>query len=134
MLYLTAEDVLHVAVRAIGDVQVRDAGMIEAAVARPQAIVGGVPAYPDLTTKAAALTHSLVCNHGLVDGNKRLGLACLIVFLGINGCRLTLSNDEAYDLIYGIASGELRELDQIARRIDAGSTYLDAGSSSESSS
>lgn len=133
MLYLTCDDVLHVAARAIGDVQVRDAGMIEAAVARPQAIVGGVPAYPDLVTQAAALTHSLVCNHGLVDGNKRLGLACLIVFLGINGRRLTMSNDDAYDLIYGMASGEVRELDQIARAIDAGSAYFDAASSSSSS-
>ena len=119
--------------RTMGDVQVRDAGMIEAAVARPQAIVGGAPAYPDVHTKAAALTHSLVCNHGLVDGNKRLGLACLIVFLGINGYRLTMSNDEAYNLIYGIASGELRDLDEIAGTISAGSAYLDADSSSSSS-
>ncbi len=122
MLFLRSDDVLHIAHRTIGAVDVRDAGMIEAAVARPQATVAGAPAYPDFCAMAAALTHSLVCNHALVDGNKRLGLACLTVFLGMNGRRLTMSNDEAYDLIYGIAAGDLRDVSDIARRIARGST------------
>ncbi len=120
MLFLSGEDIIRIARRVIGpDVVIRDPGLIEAASARPQATVGGHYAYADVSSMAAALTHSLVTNHALVDGNKRLGLACLIVFLRINGVRLSLSNDDAYDLIYGIASGDIRDVDDIARTIEA---------------
>ena len=120
MLFLSGEDIIRIARRVIGpDVVIRDPGLIEAASARPQATVGGRYAYADVSSMAAALTHSLVTNHALVDGNKRLGLACLIVFLRINGVRLSLSNAEAYDLIYGIASGDIRDVDAIARTIEA---------------
>ena len=122
MLFLSSDDIIRIARRVIGpDVVIRDVGLIEAASARPQATVGGRYAYADVASMAAALTHSLVTNHALVDGNKRLGLACLIVFLRMNGVRLTLSNDEAYDLIYGIASGDIRDVDDIARTLKAGS-------------
>jgi death-on-curing protein len=116
VIYLTYDEVLHVARRAIeGDVVVRDAGLLESASARPRSSVFGRDAYPDLETKAAALVHSLVNNHGLVDGNKRLGLACLIAFLGINGRRLTLSQDGAYDLIVAIADGSMFDVETIAQ-------------------
>jgi death on curing protein len=52
----------------------------------------------------------------LVDGNKRLALAAAIAFFGINGYRLTLTNDEAYDLIIDIATGDLDDLTAIAGR------------------
>lgn len=65
----------------------------------------GRDAYPTLDGKAAALLHSLARNHALVDGNKRLALAGLIAFYGLNGRSLTLTNDEAYDLVMNIASG-----------------------------
>ena len=121
MLFLSSDDIIRIARRVIGpDVVIRDMGLIEAASARPQATVGGRYAYSDVASMAAALTHSLVTNHALVDGNKRLGLACLMVFLRMNGARLTLTNDEAYDVIYGIASGEIRDVDAIARIIKAG--------------
>jgi len=122
VLFLSSEDIIRIARRVIGpDVVIRDMGLIEAASARPQATAGGRYAYSDVASMAAALTHSLVTNHALVDGNKRLGLACLIVFLRMNGVRLTMSNDEAYDVIYGIASGEIRDVNTIARMIKAGS-------------
>lgn len=118
MIYLTAAELLYVAERATGaPVQVRDHGLLAAAAARPQVTVQGEDAYPDLLQKAAALMHSLARNHPLVDGNKRLALAGCIAFLGINGYRLTLSNDEAYDLAMAIAAGELDEVHDIARRI-----------------
>lgn len=120
MLFLTTPEVLRIAERVIPGAVVRDVGLIEAAVARPQTSVQGAYAYAGLVPMAAAFTQSLVCNHGLVDGNKRLGLACLIVFLGLNGRRLSMSNDEAHDFIYGIASGTLRSLDDIARVLEAG--------------
>lgn len=115
MIYLRLPELLHVAERTIGpDVQVRDHGLLEAAVARPQTSVFGADAYPGLNEKAAALVHSIVGNHALVDGNKRLGLAALLAFLGVNGSRLTMTNDEAYEFIMRIARGELRDVAEIA--------------------
>lgn len=121
MIYLTAAELLHVAQRAVGaEVLVRDQGLLESAAARPQATVLGEDAYAGLVDKAAGLVHSLARNHALIDGNKRLALAGTIAFLGVNGLRLTLTNDEAYDLTMAIASGELDEVAPIARRLGAG--------------
>lgn len=123
MIYLDVGDLIHVADRALGhSAVVRDHGLLEAATARPRASAFGADAYPDLETKAAALVHSLVTNHALLDGNKRLGLAGLIAFLGVNGRRLTWSNDEAYDFIVEIADGSLVDIAVVARLIGAGST------------
>jgi len=119
VLFLTSAEILRIAERVIPGASVRDVGLIEAAAARPQATLEGRYAYPDAAHMAAALTQSLVCNHALIDGNKRLGLACLIVFLRMNGYRLEMDNDEAYDLIYGIASGALREIPEIAKTLAA---------------
>lgn len=122
MIYLDAGDLLHVARRALdAEPVVRDAGLLDSAAARPRATLFGAEAYPDLETKAAALVQSLVGNHALIDGNKRLGLAALIAFLGVNGRRLTWTNDEAHDIIIAIASGELDDVAAIAARIRAGS-------------
>lgn len=115
MIHLTLDEALHVARRGIGDdVLVRDAGLLAAAVARPATSIGGTDAYPTIVEKAAALVHSVVRNHALVDGDKRLGLMLLIVFLGVNGCRVGLSNDQAYDLIVAIADGRLDTVADIA--------------------
>ncbi|MGI9196899.1 MAG: type II toxin-antitoxin system death-on-curing family toxin [Candidatus Nanopelagicales bacterium] len=117
MINLTAGDLMRIAGHVIQQPHVRDAGLMEAAAARPQATFDGQPVYGDLVEMAAALTESLVTNHALVDGNKRLGLAGLLVFLGINGHTVTMSNGEAYDFIYGIASGQLRGVPEIARQL-----------------
>ena len=100
---------------------VRDLGLLESAIARPQATAFGNEVYRALEDKAAALVHSVVRNHALIDDNKRLGLSALIVFLGVNGRRLTLSNDEAYELIIAVAEGALDEVPAIADRIRQGS-------------
>ncbi|XAS75187.1 type II toxin-antitoxin system death-on-curing family toxin [Dermatophilaceae bacterium Sec6.4] len=122
MIYLTLAELMYVAERTLGsDVGVRDHGLLQSALARPQATVFGSDAYPELEEKAAALLHSLARNHAVVDGNKRLALAATIAFLGINGRRLTSTNDEAYELVMSIAAGELDEVAGIAARISAGS-------------
>ena len=106
MIFLTLADLVLIGRRATGaEIVVRDPGLLESALARPRASAFGADAYPTLETKAAALAHSLARNHALVDGNKRLTLAATIAFLGVNGRRLTFSNDEAYDFIVGLASG-----------------------------
>ena len=120
MIYLDLDDLLHVAARTLGEVPVRDAGLLEAAVARPRSTASGEHAYPSIHLKAAALLHSLARNHGLVDGNKRLALAATIAFYGLNGLRLTLSNDEAYDLVMAVAAGDLDSVEPIADRLAAG--------------
>ena len=74
--------------------------------------------------KAAALLHSVVSNHALVDGNKRLGLGAVIAFLGLNGWRLTLTNDEAYDLVIAVASGEISDVADDRGALVAGSEPL----------
>ena len=68
----------------------------------------------DNSAKAAALLHSLARNHALVDGNKRLALAALIAFYGVNGRRLTLTNDAAYELVMKVAVGQLDSVHDIA--------------------
>jgi death on curing protein len=118
VIYLTLPELLHVAERTLGgEPPVRDIGLLESALARPQATAFGADAYPDLDAKAAALLHSLARNRALVDGNKRLALAGAIAFYGVNGRRLTLSNDEAYDLVMAVADGTLDAVEQIAARL-----------------
>ena len=60
------------------------------------------------------MLHSLASNHALIDGNKRLALAAIIAFYGVNGRRLALTNDEAYELIIDVAAGKLDSVDGIA--------------------
>jgi death-on-curing protein len=121
VIYLDLDDLLYIAGTVLPSVDMRDVGLLESALARPQASAFGSDAYPELHTKAVALLHSVASNHGLVDGNKRLALAATIAFLGINGWRLTLTNDEAYDLVIAVASGELDGLQAIADSLRTGS-------------
>jgi death-on-curing protein len=123
VIYLNLPELLHVAQRTLGTRPlVRDAGLLEAALARPQASAFGADAYPDIHGKAAALLHSIVRNHALVDGNKRLGLAAVIAFCGLNGLRLVLTNDGAYDLVMAVATGELDSAEEIAKVLAAATT------------
>ena len=121
-IYLTIEEALAIAARATGAPHlVRDLGLIESALARPRTTVFGEDAYPTLDHKAAALLQSLVGNHGLVDGNKRLALACTSVFLTINGHPLELNDaSEAYELVIAVATGELVEVSDIAQALRGG--------------
>ena len=117
MIYLTADELLVVARRVVGNLVVRDPGLVESAAARPRTQIGGTDAYPDLLSKAAALLHSLTRNHALLDGNKRLALAGTIVFLGVNGTRLIATNDDAYELIMDIAAGRVDDVESIRDRL-----------------
>jgi death-on-curing protein len=105
--YLDVDDLISLAVDLLGDPPpLRDAGLLSAAAGRPQASVFGEDAYPDLWTKVAALMHSIVKNHPLVDGNKRLGWLATAVFLELNGVAVThITNDEVYDLVIGVTTG-----------------------------
>ena len=103
MIFLDLDDLLHIAYRVLGEpATVRDTGLLQAALARPQSTAGGQDAYPSIDEKAGALLHSLCRNHSLVDGNKRLALAGTVAFYGMNGYRLQMTNDAAYDLVTAV--------------------------------
>lgn len=119
--FLTTDDLLVIARNAIGaQPLVRDYGLLEAAAARPSTSIFGEDAYPDDWLKAAALAHSLICGHPLVDGNKRLGWVGLRTFLELNGHPpLRADVDAAEELVLAIASGELDDVAEIAKRLRA---------------
>jgi death-on-curing protein len=103
--FLRVADVLALAEAVLGHPpEVRDVGLIDSAIARPQAAFGGVEAYPSLHLKAAALLESLAGNHALVDGNKRTAFASLLFFYDLNGLRVTLDHDEAFELVIGVVT------------------------------
>jgi death-on-curing protein len=97
--YLNLDEVLHIHEALIeafgGSPGVRDLGLIESALLRPQ-----TGYYSDLVEEAAALWESLAMNHGFVDGNKRVAYACLEIFLAFNGVEVTAGNDEIEHFIY----------------------------------
>ena len=113
--YLSLED-LVIMVRQLGAGPIRDVGLLDAAVARPRSSAFGSDAYPSIELKAAALLHSLVRNHALVDGNKRLGWLATVVFLDVNGRAVDLDEDEAFALVMDVAEGRL-EVEAIALRL-----------------
>ena len=120
MIFLGLDELLYVAVRTLGaEPEVRDLGLLVSALARPQASAFGEDAYPTIHEKAAGLLHSVARNHALVDGNERLALAAAIAFYGVNGIRLTFTNDEAYDLVIEVAGGKLDDVPTIASVLEA---------------
>jgi death on curing protein len=98
--YLDMEDVLQLHKRQLegfgGVPGIRDAGLIEAALARPQSGY-----YKDRIEEAAALWESLTMNHGFIDGNKRVGFAATYVFLRINGLTLNASVKTTLKFVIG---------------------------------
>lgn len=89
----------------LGELRVRDVGLLHAAAQRPTTELYGVEAYPDLHAKAAALMQSLARNHPLVDGNKRLAWLSTVVFYGLNGMTIDAPDDDAYDLVVAVSIG-----------------------------
>lgn len=103
--YLDLDDALQ-AVTRLG-FHVRDAGLLSSALARPATTLWGSDAYATLELKAASLLESVARNHPLVDGNKRLAWSLTVLFLWINGYRHEMPTDTAFDLVLGVARGEL---------------------------
>ncbi|MEU3846559.1 type II toxin-antitoxin system death-on-curing family toxin [Micrococcus terreus] len=103
--YVSLDDVLYFADRL--GFHMRDAGLLESALARPATVAYGREVYASFPSKAAGLLESLTRNHGLLDGNKRTAWVALQHFVRLNGLRLTLSEDQAFDLVTGVAAAEL---------------------------
>lgn len=112
--YLTLEDLLRL-VADLGVGPIRDLGLLDSAAHRPTTSLYGLEAYPGLDDKAAVLLESLVRNHPLVDGNKRIGWLAVVVFYGLNGVDLDAPDDDAFDLVVGMAAGEVEPAEAAAR-------------------
>lgn len=105
--YLTVEDLLEIAAGVLDEVQLRDPGLLASAAARPATAVFGEDAYSSFPEKAAALMHSLVRNHPLVDGNKRLAWSAMRAFCILNGRDLAYTVDEAETFVLAAAAGDI---------------------------
>jgi len=118
MNYLTVEQVLFLHARLItetgGSHGVRDVGLLESAVARPQATFEDRDLYPDVFSKAAALMQSIIRSHPFIDGNKRTGIAAAALFLRRNGWRLKASNAELEEFTLQVADSRA-DIPKIAR-------------------
>ncbi|MEG3312015.1 type II toxin-antitoxin system death-on-curing family toxin [Streptococcus sp. SS-4456] len=111
MKVLTVEQVIELHTRllqATGGLDgVRDVGLIESSLSSAFSTYFGVEKYPSIEEKAARLCYSLVNNHAFLDGNKRIGVFVMIIFLELNGIVLNQTDDEIVKLGLGVASSEL---------------------------
>lgn len=83
----------------------RDATLLESAVQSPLATYDGQELYPRIKEKAAKLGYTLVKNHAFIDGNKRIGVYCMLIFLDVNGVEMIYSDDDLIALGLGLADG-----------------------------
>lgn len=118
--FLTADEVVAIHTGQIerfgGAPGLRDRGLLESAVAQPQAAFGGEFLHEDLYAMAAAHLFHLVSNHALIDGNKRIGLAAALVFLELNAIVVRRGTDDLNTLTLEVAQGRL-EKPAIAARL-----------------
>ena len=119
--YLDLDDLIEMAATLLGrPPPIRDVGLLGSATARPQTTVFGEDAYPDIWTKGAALLQSVVKNHALIDGNKRLGWLATAAFLEVNQVPVThIANDDVYRFVMEVTVGnhEINEIAQKLRRL-----------------
>jgi death-on-curing protein len=116
--FLDIDDLIELTRGLLGDPPpIRDVGLLGSAAARPRTTAFGEDAYPDIWSKAAALLQSIVKNHPLVDGNKRLGWLATAVFLELNDASVSVAeDDEVYDLVVSVAATEVT-IDELARSL-----------------
>jgi death-on-curing protein len=111
MIRLTLEQVLNMHKMMIaqtgGTGGVRDMGLLDMALNSAFQSFDGQDLYPAVKEKAARLAYSIVRNHPFVDGNKRVGLLVMLVFLELNGIACTYTQQELVDLGYGLADGSV---------------------------
>ena len=90
-----------------GSVGIRDEGLLESALEGPFAGFGGEDFYPTTEEKGARLGYALISNHAFVDGNKRIGVFAMLVFLEVNGIRIQCTDEELADIGLGVAGGKM---------------------------
>jgi death-on-curing protein len=120
--FLTLQHVLRLHRRCLeehgGQAGVRDMGLVQAAIAMPQAGFGGQLMHPDLASQAAAYMFHLCKNHGFIDGNKRVAVAAAEAFLFLNGHEYTQDDERLEQLVLQVASGTIEKaqlIDQLGK-------------------
>ncbi|MEH2417880.1 type II toxin-antitoxin system death-on-curing family toxin [Nostoc sp.] len=86
---------------------VRDEGLLDSALAQPQATFGGELLHPTIHEQAAAYLYHLAMNHPFIDGNKRTAFAVMDTFITLNGYSLNLSQEQAYNLVIRVVEKEI---------------------------
>lgn len=111
MRILTVEQVIELhsrLIQATGGLDgVRDAGLVESSLSSAFSSYFGIEKYPSIEEKSARLCYSLVNNHAFLDGNKRIGVYVMIIFLELNGIVLNQTDEEIVKLGLGVAASEL---------------------------
>src|SRR5689334_16237390 len=117
-LFLTLAEVVELHRKGVerfgGSAEMRDPGLLQSALAMPQAGFGGEFLHPDLASMGAAYLFHLVTNHPFVDGNKRIGAVAARVFLLMNDAQFDPSEEEYGDLVLAVARGEASKDEVIA--------------------
>lgn len=115
MRRLTKDQVIHLHSLLIretgGSDGLRDGGLLESALNAPFQTFGGEELYKTVQTKAAKLGYNLISNHPFVDGNKRIGVLVVLVFLELNGIEVIATDDELIQLGLGLAEGSITDTD-----------------------
>ena len=94
-----------------GDPNIRDIALLESALESAFATFDGVELYPTKQEKGARIGYSLISNHAFVDGNKRIGMFVMMIFLEINGIVIRPSNEEFARVGLAVAAGEMKYQD-----------------------
>ena len=120
--FLSLDEVLELHADQIssfgGTPGVRDEGLLESALAQPQATFGGQFLHPTISEQAAAYLYHIAMNHPFIDGNKRTAFAVTDTFLRLNGCTLNLTDDRAYDLVMRVAGGTMTK-EELSREFES---------------
>jgi death-on-curing protein len=99
--------------------EVRNAGKLESSIAQPFQRIGGKDLYPTLISKAAMLYYFCIKNHPFEDGNKRMGIFALIIYLAYNGYWLDTTNEELFNMTVRTAASGMKERDQVVNEIES---------------
>lgn len=91
-----------------GDSNIRDTSLLDSALASAFQTFGGVELYPTKEEKGARIGYSLISNHAFVDGNKRIGMLVMLVFLEINGVKIKPTVADVARVGIAVASGEMK--------------------------
>lgn len=115
MIFLTKEQIKYLhskLIQATGGIDgIRDEGLLDSAISAPFQSFGGEELYPTIPRKAARLCYGLIKNHVFLDGNKRIGIYAMLVFLELNGIEIECSDEDLVTLGLEIAAGQYKDED-----------------------
>ena len=118
MIKFTKENILAIyqliASKTGGSVGIKDEGLLASAIEAPYQTFDGIDLFPPMLEKAVRLGYGLVSNHPFIDGNKRIGILVMMVFLELNGFQIEFTDDEVIDMAMGVASRKYNYDDLLA--------------------